>query len=72
MTILCGTDLSAQASRAAGAAAAIAARWREPLHLVHVIDELGAELTVASAHNVLYEGRRRALEELAGATARRY
>ncbi|MBI1949227.1 MAG: universal stress protein [Deltaproteobacteria bacterium] len=72
MTILCGTDLSEHAARAVNAAAAIAARAREPLKLVHVIDELGAELTEASADNVLYDGRRRALAELAGAVARRF
>jgi nucleotide-binding universal stress UspA family protein len=37
MTIVCGTDLSERSRPAVAAAAAIARRAREPLHLVHVV-----------------------------------
>ncbi len=42
MTIVCGTDLSERSRPALAAAAAIARRTREPLHLVHVV--VGGEL----------------------------
>jgi len=66
MTIICGTDLSENAAHAAQAAAAIAKRLAAPLKLVHVIDELGAELTVASYQDAIYEPlRKRAREQAA-------
>jgi nucleotide-binding universal stress UspA family protein len=40
MTILCGTDFSTPASQAVTAAAFLAKRAKEPLHLVHVFDDL--------------------------------
>jgi nucleotide-binding universal stress UspA family protein len=46
MTIICGTDLSESAVRAAHAAAAIAQRLHVPLKLVHVLHGLGAGLAV--------------------------
>jgi nucleotide-binding universal stress UspA family protein len=42
MTIVCGTDLSERSRPALAAAAALARRTREPLHLVHVV--VGGEL----------------------------
>ena len=38
MAIVCGTDLSDAAAHAATAAACLAARMRQPLHLVHALD----------------------------------
>jgi nucleotide-binding universal stress UspA family protein len=38
MTIVCGTDFSEPAGRAVQAAAALAARMNEPLHLVHSLE----------------------------------
>jgi nucleotide-binding universal stress UspA family protein len=43
MVIVCGTDLFAPSLEAARAAAALAARWKEPLELVHVLENAGAE-----------------------------
>ena len=40
--ILCGTDLSQNAAQAATTAAALTARLRKPLVLVHVADEFNA------------------------------
>jgi nucleotide-binding universal stress UspA family protein len=65
MTIVCGTDLSENAQQAARAAAAIAKRLGAPLKLVHVIDELGAELTVASEQNAIYDPLRKKVQEQA-------
>lgn len=65
MTIVCGTDLSENAQAAARAAAAIAKRLAAPLKLVHVIAELGAELTVASEQNAIYDPLRRRIQEQA-------
>jgi nucleotide-binding universal stress UspA family protein len=48
MTIVSGTDFSENATQAALAAASIAKRLSLPLKLVHIIDELGAELVIAS------------------------
>jgi nucleotide-binding universal stress UspA family protein len=62
-TIVCGTDLSDPAARAARAAAAIAKRLGATLELVHVIDELGAELTVASDQTALYDPLRKRVRE---------
>lgn len=38
MSILCGTDFSEMSARAATAAAHLAARMQEPLHLLHALD----------------------------------
>ncbi len=61
MTIVCGTDLWENAFQAVKASAAVAQRFRQPLKLVCVIDELGAELTVASEQNVLHDLGRRSM-----------
>jgi nucleotide-binding universal stress UspA family protein len=63
MTIVCGTDLSENAQEAARAAAAIAKRLAVPLKLVHVIDELGAELAAASEDLAIYDPVRRRVQE---------
>jgi len=63
MTIVCGTDLSECAAQAAQAAGAIAKRLGVPLKLVHVIDELGAELTVESEQNAIYDPLRRRVRQ---------
>lgn len=65
MTIVCGTDLSENAKEATRAAAAIAKRLAVPLKLVCVIDELGAELTVASDQNAIYDPVRKRVQEQA-------
>lgn len=44
MSIVCGTDFSEASLRAITAAAALAKRWGEPLHLLHSL-ELGKEVT---------------------------
>ena len=63
MTIVCGTDLSENAREAARAAAAIAKRLAVRLKLVHVIDELGAELTAAGEQSAIYAPVRTRVEE---------
>jgi nucleotide-binding universal stress UspA family protein len=55
MTIVSGTDFSENAAQAVQAAAAIAKRLSAPLKLVHVIDELGAELAIPSDRSAIYE-----------------
>jgi nucleotide-binding universal stress UspA family protein len=55
MTIVSATDFSENATQATLAAAAIAKRLTLPLKLVHVIDELGAELTIASDRSSIYD-----------------
>jgi nucleotide-binding universal stress UspA family protein len=65
MSILCTTNFSPRSQQAARAAAALAQRMHEPLTLIHVIDELGAELTVGSENDVIYEPLRRDLRTLA-------
>jgi nucleotide-binding universal stress UspA family protein len=72
MTVVSGVDFSANAARAAMAAAAIAKRMSVPLKLVHVIDELGAEVTAKSEHGVIYEPLRRRLREQAKEIAARF
>ncbi len=55
MAILCGTDFSTSAENAVRVAALLAVRLGEPLRLVHVVDELGAELTMRTEpHSDLY------------------
>jgi nucleotide-binding universal stress UspA family protein len=46
MTIVCGTDFSAPAAGAVRVAALLATKLDEPLKIVHVLDELGAEVTL--------------------------
>jgi len=65
MTIICGTDLSENAAYAAQAAAAIAKRLSVPLKLVLVLDELGAQLMVASGQDAMYEPLRKRIREQA-------
>lgn len=43
MTVVCGTDFSESAARAADAAAAFAAAWKEDLVLVHALEYPGAQ-----------------------------
>jgi nucleotide-binding universal stress UspA family protein len=47
MSILCGTDFSEPAARAATVAARLAARTHEPLHLLHALDLPKQEMTTA-------------------------
>lgn len=61
-TITCGTDFSDGARRAAAAAAALAVRLGARLQLVHVVDDLGAELAAAEGDRTTYEPRRQSLE----------
>src|SRR5690606_16346853 len=72
MTILCGTDFSENANRASEVAAAIAKRLGATLVLVHVIDELGAELAVDSRQDAQYEPLRQRLAEEAKSLAERF
>ncbi len=55
MTIVCGTDFSDDAFQASEIAAALARKLRVPLKLVHVIDELGVEVAVASDGDAVYD-----------------
>lgn len=63
MTILCGTDFSPRARDAADVAAAIARRMGEKLLLVHVVNEFGAEVTMAGGEDAYFAPLRAALEE---------
>jgi nucleotide-binding universal stress UspA family protein len=65
MTIVCGTDLSENAREAARAASAIAKRLAVSLTLVHVVNELGGELTDGGERDASYDPVRRRLEEQA-------
>ena len=65
MTIVSGTDFSENAAQAALAAAAIAKRLSVPLKLVHVIDELGAELTITSDQSGIYDPLRQRIHDQA-------
>lgn len=68
MTIVCGTDLSAQAAQAADAAAAIAAALGTPLDLVYVADGFWRELPERARGPLVDEvrGRLRAEAERLG------
>ena len=65
MTIVSGTDFSGNATQAALAAAAIAKRLSLPLKLVHVIDELGAELAIANDQGGIYDPLRQSIRDQA-------
>lgn len=65
MTIVSGTDFSENATQAAMAAASIAKRLRLPLKLVHIIDELGVELTATSNQSSMYDPVRQRLRDQA-------
>ncbi len=56
--IVCGTDFSDNAVAAAEVAAAFAKKLRVPLELVHVIDELGAEIEAGGPRDAIYDPRR--------------
>lgn len=71
-TFTCGTDFSDGARRAATVAAALAARHGARLQLVHVVDDLGAELTFAEGDLNAYEPRRQTLEADAAELRRAY
>ena len=70
--IVSGTDFSENAAQATMAAAAIAKRLNVPLKLVHVVDELGAEVTMASDQSGIYDPLRRRLQDQAVETAGRF
>jgi nucleotide-binding universal stress UspA family protein len=72
MTILSGTDFSENATEAALAAAAIAKRLSLPLKLVHIVDELGAELTGAGDPGGLYDPLRQQIRDQASEIGRRF
>ena len=65
MTIVSGTDFSENATQAALAAAALAKRLSLPLKLVHVIDELGAELAIARDQGGIYDPLRQRIRDQA-------
>ena len=65
MTIVCGTDFSERAAQAARAAGAIARRLAMPLWLVHVVDEIGAELAMRDVYDPVFEPQRAKLQRQA-------
>lgn len=72
MTIICGIDFSEDSLMAARAAAAIAKRSSVPLKLVHVIGELGAEITVSTEYSSLYDPLRQRLHDLSAETGTQF
>ena len=70
--IVCGTDFSDNAAQAALAAAAIAKRLNVPLKLVHVIDEIGAELAISGGQGGIYDPLRDRLRDQAADIGRRF
>jgi nucleotide-binding universal stress UspA family protein len=64
MSIVCGTDLSERSRPALAAAAALARRAREPLHLVHVVvaeslePDLRERLVAAAGERLAREAER--------------
>lgn len=72
MTIVSGTDFSENATQAAMAAASLAKRLRLPLKLVHIIDELGAELPIAGDQSGIYDPLRQRLRDQAMEIGARY
>ena len=65
MSILCGTDFSAQATAAAEAAAALAKAWGETLRLIHVLDLFEGDSLPPRALQQLLEQRTQEIEALA-------
>lgn len=63
MTIVCGTDFSRAAGEAAQVACALARRSRQSVLLIHVIDELGAELAFGTGEDAIYQPIRDRLAE---------
>ena len=53
MAILCGTDISDRTARAATAAAYLAVRMQEPLHLLHALDVAPGDLSAEPKHPLL-------------------
>ena len=72
MMIVSGTDFSENAFQATLAAAAIAKRLNVALKLVHVIDELGAELTIANDQGSIYDPLRQRLRDQAMEVGNRF
>jgi len=68
VTVVCGTDFSGSAARAADAAAAFASAWKEDLVLVHALEYPGAE--EAGSWSLLEAERGRAEPRLAQEAAR--
>jgi len=68
VTVVCGTDFSESAARAADAAAAFASAWNEDLVLVHALEVPGAE--EAGSWSLLEAERGRAESKLAAEAAR--
>ncbi|WP_437300289.1 universal stress protein [Sorangium sp. So ce426] len=62
MPIVCDTDFSPAAQQAGRAAASLAQRLGEELHLVHVVDELGSELLIGHEQDALLDPEREMLE----------
>ncbi|AUX42065.1 uncharacterized protein SOCE26_034920 [Sorangium cellulosum] len=61
MPIVCDTDFSPAAERAGLAAASLAQRLGEELHLVHVVDELGSEFMLGHEDDPLLDPERETL-----------
>ena len=62
MAIVCGTDFSPAANQAASAAATLATRLGEPLHLVHALAGIGDELLPGSPQAHLLDPVKRRLD----------
>ncbi|WP_437909664.1 universal stress protein [Sorangium sp. So ce327] len=62
MPIVCDTDFSPAAQQAGRAAASLAQRLGEELHLVHVVDELGSEFLIGHEENALLDPERDMLD----------
>ncbi|WP_437589053.1 universal stress protein [Sorangium sp. So ce1000] len=61
MPIVCDTDFSPAAQQAGRAAASLAQRLGEELHLVHVVDELGSEFLLGHEDDPLLDPEREML-----------
>jgi nucleotide-binding universal stress UspA family protein len=61
MSIVCDTDFSPAAQEAGRAAASLAQRLGEKLHLVHVVDELGSELMLGHEEDAMLDPEREML-----------
>ncbi|KYF92926.1 hypothetical protein BE17_12355 [Sorangium cellulosum] len=61
MSIVCDTDFSPAAQQAGRAAASLAQRLGEELHLVHVVDELGSEFLIGHEDDPLLDPEREML-----------